>query len=73
MADAILNDRKRILPCAANLTGQYGIDGVFVGVPVKLGRNGIEEILEVELSDDDLNALQTSAAHVKETTSALEF
>ena len=73
MADSIVNDRKRILPCAAWLTGQYGIDNAFVGVPVKLGANGIEEILEIDLQENELAALQDSAGHVKETMTHLEF
>ena len=51
MVDSILNDRNEILPCAAFLQGQYGVDGLFVGVPVKLGRAGITEIVEIELTD----------------------
>lgn len=73
MTDSIVNDRKRILPCAAWLTGQYGIDGAFVGVPVKLGANGIEEIIELDLQENELAALQDSAKHVKETMTQLEF
>ncbi len=65
MVEAIAKDNKRILPCSAWLTGQYGISGTFVGVPVKLGAKGIEEILEIPLSDEDLQALRTSAEHVK--------
>lgn len=73
MVDSIVNDRKRILPCAAWLTGQYGIDSVYVGVPVKLGSKGIEEILEIDLEENELAALQDSAKHVKETMTQLEF
>ncbi len=73
MVDSIVNDRKRILPCAAWLTGQYGIDSVYVGVPVKLGSKGIEEILEIDLEENELTALQDSAKHVKETMTQLEF
>ncbi len=73
MVDSIVNDRKRILPCAAWLTGQYGIDSVYVGVPVKLGSKGIEEILEIDLEENELSALQDSAKHVKETMTQLEF
>jgi len=71
MIDAIVNDRKRILPCTTLLTGQYGIDGTFCGVPVKLGKNGIEQILEINLSDDELGALQKSAALVAENCKSL--
>jgi len=66
MADAIFNDRKRILPCAAYLEGEYGINGLFVGVPVKLGAKGIEQIIEIKLTDEEKAALQKSAAAVKE-------
>jgi malate dehydrogenase len=66
MAEAILLDRKEILPCAAYLEGEYGIDGLYAGVPVKLGAGGIEEILEVELTDDEAVALKESADSVQE-------
>jgi malate dehydrogenase len=66
MAEAILLDRKEILPCAAYLEGEYGIDGLYAGVPVKLGAGGIEEILEVELTDDEAVALKASADSVQE-------
>jgi malate dehydrogenase len=65
MIESIVKDKKRILPCAAYLTGQYGIKDVFCGVPVKLGRTGIEQILEVNLSDADHKALKASAEEVK--------
>ena len=73
MADSIVNDRKRILPCAVWLTGQYGIDGAYVGVPVKLGAEGVEEIIELDLQDAELRALQESAGHVKKTMEGLEL
>ncbi len=66
MVDAILNDRKKILPCAAFLEGQYGISGLYVGVPVKLGSRGIEQIIEITLTLEERAALQKSAAAVKE-------
>jgi malate dehydrogenase len=65
MTDSILNDRKRILPCAAYLQGQYGVDGLFVGVPVKLGRAGIEQIVEIELTDEERKAFDHSANAVQ--------
>ncbi len=71
MAEAIVKDKKRILPCAAWLEGEYGMDGLFLGVPVKLGRNGLEQVLEVELTADEKAALETSAAAVRETMTAL--
>ena len=66
MVAAILLDRKEILPCAAYLEGEYGIDGLYAGVPVKLGAGGIEEILEVELTDAEAAALKASADSVQE-------
>ena len=59
-------DRKKILPCAAYLEGEYGINGLYVGVPVKLGERGIEQIIEINLTLDERAALQKSAAAVKE-------
>jgi malate dehydrogenase len=66
MAESIVKDKKMILPCHVILQGQYGIEGLFVGVPVKLGRNGVEEIIEFDLADDEKAALKASADHVKE-------
>lgn len=66
MVDAIMLDRKQILPCAVRLEGEYGIRGLFVGVPVKLGGRGVEEIIELELTADERSALQRSADSVKE-------
>ncbi len=66
MIDAIFNDRKKILPCAAYLEGEYGIKGLFVGVPVKLGARGIEEIIQIKLTAEEQTALEKSAAAVKE-------
>ncbi|CAN5285799.1 malate dehydrogenase [soil metagenome] len=73
MAEAILRDRNRILPCAAWLQGEYGLSDVYVGVPVKLGRGGIKEIVEIELTGEEKKALYASAAHVKETMSKLDL
>jgi malate dehydrogenase len=66
MVDSIILDKKRILPCAAFLKGEYGIDGLFIGVPVKLGAAGIEEIIQVQLSSEEKAALDKSAEAVKE-------
>jgi malate dehydrogenase len=66
MVEAILRDKKKILPCAAYLEGEYGIQGLFVGVPVKLGARGIEQIIEIKLSPEEQAALEKSAAAVKE-------
>jgi malate dehydrogenase len=67
MVQSIIRDEKRILPCAAFCTGQYGIKDMFVGVPCKLGKNGIEQIIELKLSSEELNQLQASANHVRES------
>src|SRR5215813_1596116 len=68
MVDAILNDRKKILPCAAYLEGEYGINGLYVGVPVKLGEKGVEQVIEISLTLEERTALHKSAAAVKELT-----
>jgi malate dehydrogenase len=65
MAEAILKDKKKVLPSAALLEGEYGIEGLFIGVPVKLGKDGIEEIIEIELSREEEEALRHSAAAVR--------
>jgi len=65
MVEAILKDEQRILPCCVHLTGQYGLNNVFVGVPVKLGKNGIEQILELKLNDVEQNLLNQSAVEVQ--------
>ena len=72
MVEAIVKDKRRILPCAAYLEGEYGLDGLFVGVPCKLGAGGLREIVQVELSDEERSALHESASHVRESISALE-
>ncbi|HKK28213.1 MAG TPA: malate dehydrogenase [Gemmatimonadota bacterium] len=72
MCEAIVRDKKRILPCAAWLEGEYGLDGLFMGVPCKLGRGGVEEILEVELTDREREALERSASDVQATMEAVE-
>ena len=66
MVDSIILDKKQILPCAVRLEGEYGIRGLFVGVPVKLGAKGVEQIVELELTEDERAALQKSADSVKE-------
>lgn len=72
MVEAILLDRKRVLPCSAYLEGEYGISGVFVGVPVKLGANGIEQIFELKLTDEEKAALHKSAGAVKELVDVMQ-
>ena len=71
MVEAILKDKKKILPCAAYLEGEYGVKGLFVGVPVKLGARGIEQIVEIKLTPDEFAALQKSAASVRELVNVL--
>jgi len=66
MAESILRDRKKVLPCAAYLEGEYGVNGLYVGVPVKLGQKGIEQVIEINLTLEERAALQKSAASVKE-------
>jgi malate dehydrogenase len=71
MCESIVRDQKRVLPCSAWLEGEYGLEGLVLGGPCKLGRVGLEGILEVELTDDERSALKRSAAEVKETMEAL--
>lgn len=71
MVESIVRDKKRILPCSAWLQGEYGLNDVFVGVPCKLGENGLEEIIEVKLQDDEREALHKSAGAVKDTVALL--
>jgi malate dehydrogenase len=71
MVEAILLDRRRILPCAAYLQGEYGYDGVFVGVPVVLGDGGMQKVIEISLTDDEKAALDHSAAAVRELVAKL--
>jgi malate dehydrogenase len=66
IVESILKDKKKVLPCAAYLDGEYGIHGLFVGVPVKLGAKGIEHIFPIKLTDDEAAALKKSADAVKE-------
>jgi malate dehydrogenase len=71
MVEAILKDKKKVLPCAAYLEGEYGIKGLFVGVPCKLGARGIEQIIEIKLTPEENDALQKSAASVRELVNVL--
>ena len=73
MCEAIVRDKRRILPCAAWLQGEYGMDDVFLGVPCKLGMNGLEAVLEVQMSDEEMQALQSSAAAVKDTMAVVQL
>jgi len=72
MAESILKDKKKILPCAAYLEGEYGVNGLFIGVPVKLGAKGIEEIIEISLRDEEKAALDKSADAVRDLLKKLE-
>jgi malate dehydrogenase len=71
MVEAILKDKKKILPCAAYLEGEYGIKGLYVGVPVKLGARGVEQVIEIKLTPEENAALQKSAASVRELVTIL--
>jgi malate dehydrogenase len=66
MIDSILLDKKMIMPCAVYLEGEYGVDGLYVGVPAKLGAGGVEEVIQLELTDEERTALQKSADSVRE-------
>jgi len=73
MVAAIARDKKRVLPCAAWLEGEYGLSGIYCGVPCKLGRKGLEQILEVKLAAEEQAALKKSADAVKETMGAVKL
>ena len=73
MVEAIVLDQKRLLPCAAWLDGEYGLSGMYCGVPCKLGKNGLEQIVEVKLTADEQSALKKSADAVKETMAAVSL
>lgn len=72
MAEAILKDKKKVLPCAAYLNGEYGFKDLFIGVPVKLGKKGVEEIIEIKLTENEKTALQKSANAVQELKNILK-
>ncbi|HWB56913.1 MAG TPA: malate dehydrogenase [Gaiellaceae bacterium] len=71
MVDAVMLDQKRVLPCTALLQGEYGIDDLYMGVPVKLGSGGVEEVVQLDLTDDERSALAESAAAVREVVAVL--
>jgi malate dehydrogenase len=73
MVDAIMHDKKKILPCSAYLEGEYGISGVFVGVPVKLGSSGIEEIIQLKLTPEEQAALEKSANAVRDLVAVMKL
>ncbi len=72
MVESIVRDQKRIFPCCALLNGQYGMKDIYLGVPVKLGKNGIEEIIELKLNAEETKLLQSSAKAVKEVMDVLD-
>ena len=71
MVDAICLDQKRVLPCTALLEGEYGVDGLYMGVPVRLGAAGVEEIVKLRLSTEEKKMLRESAAAVREVVGVL--
>jgi malate dehydrogenase len=71
MVDSIMLDEKRVLPCTAYLEGEYGIEDLYMGVPVKLGAEGIEEIIKLDLSDDEREQLRASAEAVRDVVGVL--
>ena len=73
MVKAIFEDSKQMIPCCAYLTGQYGIENVYCGVPARLGRGGVKEVVEMDLTPEQKLALQTSAEHVRENCSKLSL
>ncbi len=72
MVDAILNDRHLVVPASVNLNGEYGLSGIFFGVPAQLGAKGLEKVIEYDLNDEEQAALEVSAEHVKETIEELK-
>lgn len=72
MAESYIKDKKRVLPCAAKLTGQYGIDGLYIGVPVVIGKEGVEKIIEIKLNDDEQKMFDNSVQSVKDLVEAME-
>ena len=71
MAEAILEDRKRVLPCSTYLSGEYGMDDIYIGVPVVLGKDGVERVIELELAENELESLQGSGSFYKEQLSEI--
>ena len=72
MAESILKDQKRVLACACLLEGEYGVDGLYVGVPCVLGAGGVERVIELEIEGDDKKAFDASVEHVRELVKQLE-
>ena len=72
MVESIVKDSKRIFPCCALLNGEYGLKGIYLGVPVKLGKNGIEEIIQLKLNEEEMKLVHSSAKAVKEVMDVLD-
>ena len=72
MVEAIVKDQRRVFPVCIKLTGEYGIDDCYLGVPVVLGKNGVEKVIELDLNNEEKEMLQTSRSHVKEVMAVLE-
>ena len=73
MCESIVKDKKRIIPSAAYLNGEYGVNGMFIGVPVKLGKEGVEEVIEVELSSEERKAFMGSVEAVRKLIGELKL
>jgi malate dehydrogenase len=73
MVDSVIRDRKRVMPCSVYLTGQYGIKDLYIGVPIVIGKKGVEKILEVKLDDKELESLQHSATTYKDTLKIIGY
>jgi malate dehydrogenase len=73
MAESVLLDQKRVLPCAAWCEGEYGAKGIYMGVPVQLGRGGVERIFEIDLSDEEQAQMRESIAHVERLVSEIQI
>ena len=71
MAESYLKDKKRVLPCAAKLQGEYGIDGLYIGVPVVIGADGVEKIIDIDLNDDEQTMFDNSVAAVRDLLDAV--
>jgi len=72
MAESYLKDKKRVLPCAAKLNGEYGVNGLYIGVPVVIGKDGVEKIIEIKLNSDEQKMFDSSVEAVKDLTAAME-
>jgi malate dehydrogenase len=73
MAESYLKDKKRVLPCAALLAGEYGVDGLYVGVPVVIGAGGVERVMEIELSADERKLFEESVTHVRDLVKVISL